>query len=122
MLVNVVVLAVTQLALPSLIAGRTPQPTLSLGPFGSWMFAPITLFTAQQTDAPSSGLASFFLLLAGIWMLLTVVPGFTVAVRRLHDSNMSGSWVLLAFLPLGPFALLMLALRHSRPEGARFDE
>ncbi|MGB4777856.1 DUF805 domain-containing protein [Microbacterium sp.] len=121
MLTNLVVLAVTQLALPALIEGRTPQPTLYLGPFGSWLFAPIQVFTTQPTDAPSSALAAFFLIFAGIWMLVTAVPGFTVAVRRLHDSNLSGWWALLVLVPLGPFILLLLALRGSRPEGTRFD-
>lgn len=121
MLVNVVVLAIAQLLIPTLISGRTPQPTLLLGPFGSWLFANIELFNWHQTDAPSSPVAAFFLLFAGLWLILTAIPGFTVAARRLHDSNLSGWWVLLALVPPGPFILLLLAARRSRPEGARFD-
>ena len=121
MLVNVVVLGVAQLLVPTLISGRTPQPTLLLGPFGSWLFANISLFYGHQTDAPSSPVAAFFLLFAGLWLIVTVIPGFTVAVRRLHDSNLSGWWALLALVPPGSFVLLLLAARRSRPEGARFD-
>ena len=121
MLVNAVVLAVAQLLVPTLISGRTPQPTLLLGPFGSWLFASIPLFNGHQTDAPSSPVAAFFLLFAGLWLIVTVIPGFTVAVRRLHDSNLSGWWALLALVPPGSFVLLLLAARRSRPEGARFD-
>ena len=121
MLVNLVVLAIAQLLVPALISGRTPQPTLLLGPFGSWLFANIELINVTQTDAPSSPVAAFSLLFAGLWLIVTIIPGFTVAVRRLHDSNLSGSWVLLALVPGGSFVLLLLATRRSRPEGARFD-
>ena len=121
MLVNVVVLATTQLLIPALLWGRTPQPTLFVGPFGSALFANVELFNLQLTDAPGSPFAAFSLLIAGLWLIVTIVPGFTVAVRRLHDSNLSGWWVLLAIVPPGPFVLILLATRRPRAEGARFD-
>lgn len=121
MLVNVVFLATTQLLVPALVSGRTPQPTLSFGPFGSAFFANIELINVYQTDAPSSPIAAFSLITAGVWLIATIVPGFTVTVRRLHDTNLSGWWVLLAFIPPGAFVLLLLATRRSRLQGARFD-
>lgn len=121
MLVNVVVLAATQLLVPALVSGRTPQPTLAVGPFGSGFLAHIELIYLHPTDAPGSSLATFSLLIAGLWMVITIVPGFTIAVRRLHDSNLSGWWVLLALVPPGAFVVLLLAIRRSRYEGARFD-
>ncbi|NJC23685.1 uncharacterized membrane protein YhaH (DUF805 family) [Arthrobacter pigmenti] len=121
MLVNVVVLATTQLLVPALISGRTPQPTLLLGPFGSGIFANIELFNWHPTEAPGSPLAAFSLLVAGLWLIVTIIPGFTIAARRLHDSNLSAWWVLLALIPPGSFVLLLLAIRRSRAEGARFD-
>ncbi len=114
MLVNVVVLGTTQLLIPALITGRTPESNLVVGPFGSWLFANVQLFSVSPAVAPSSPVVVF-------WLLLTVVPGFTVAVRRLHDSNLSGWWVMLALIPPGAFVLLLLAARRSRLEGARFD-
>ncbi|RNE66795.1 DUF805 domain-containing protein [Cryobacterium tepidiphilum] len=118
---NIVVLATTQLLVPALISGRTPQPILLFGPFGSAFFANIQLFNWEPTDAPSSPLAAFSLVIAGIWLIVTIIPGFTVAVRRLHDSNLSGWWVLLVLVPSGAFILLLLATRRPRAEGARFD-
>ena len=58
------------------------------------------------------------LLIAGLWLIVAAVPGFTVAVRRLHDSNQDGG---LAIAPPGPFILLLLAIRRPRAEGVRFD-
>ena len=45
---------------------------------------------------------NFFVIIFGILVLGVVIPGFAVAVRRLHDVNKSGWFVL---LPL-PFDLL----------------
>ncbi|SFR67731.1 Uncharacterized membrane protein YhaH, DUF805 family [Agromyces sp. CF514] len=121
MLVNVVFLGTTQLLIPTLITGRMPETNLVVGPFGSWLFANVHLFSVSQGVAPSSPAVTVFLLFALLWLIVTVIPGFTIAVRRLHDSNLSGWWALLALIPPGGFVLLLLAARSSRPEGARFD-
>lgn len=121
MLTNVVVVGVCQFLMPTVISGRTPNPTLLLGPFGSLFYAHIPIFTVPATEAPTSLPASFFLLCAGVWMLVTLIPGVTVLVRRLHDSDMSGLWAFLGVVPFGSFLLLAFALRRSRPEGVRFD-
>ena len=43
-------------------------------------------------------------------------------MRRLHDINASGLWVLLIFIPLlGHLALLVMAAFPPDPRGARFD-
>lgn len=47
--------------------------------------------------------------LAGTAGLILLIPSLTVAIRRLHDRNMSGWWLLLAFIPnLGQLALFIL--------------
>jgi len=51
----------------------------------------------------------------------TVLPGITVAMRRLHDANFSGAWVFLGFLPFGPLMLAVMLARPSRGQGERFD-
>ena len=121
MLVNVLVLAVAQIAVPMALTGHTPEATIAVGPFGSLLHAYLTVFDGTAGAAPSNPIAAFALSFAAVWMLVTVIPGFTVAVRRLHDSNLSGWWALLAVVPLGATVVLLLAMRRSRPEGARFD-
>ena len=37
--------------------------------------------------------------LSAIFMLAVLVPGFAVTVRRLHDTNRSGWWILVAVVP-----------------------
>ena len=72
MLVNVFVLAVTLLLIPALISGREAQQTLSVGPFGSWLFANIELFNSSSAEAPSSPFVAFVLLFAGLWRFVPV--------------------------------------------------
>ncbi|RSX50917.1 DUF805 domain-containing protein [Bifidobacterium callimiconis] len=42
--------------------------------------------------------------LEGIWNLAVLVPGVALAIRRMHDANRSGWWVLL------PYGLIVLAI------------
>jgi len=47
-------------------------------------------------------------LLEGIYSLAVFVPGLSVTVRRLHDTNRSGWWLLIALIPLLGWALLLV--------------
>lgn len=47
-------------------------------------------------------------LLGLIYGLAVLLPGIGVAIRRLHDTNRSGWWLLIAFIPLiGVIVLLV---------------
>ncbi|WP_333837773.1 DUF805 domain-containing protein [Novosphingobium sp.] len=47
-------------------------------------------------------------IVSGLFGLFSLVPSVTVAVRRLHDIDRSGWWLLLIFLPIiGWFTLLV---------------
>ena len=39
-------------------------------------------------------------ILFGIYSLGTFIPGLAVSVRRLHDTNRSGWWLLIGLIPL----------------------
>lgn len=50
-------------------------------------------------------------ILTGIFALGTLIPSLALSVRRLHDSDRSGWWLLLAFIPLiGQIWLLILMI------------
>jgi len=60
-------------------------------------------------------------LLSGIYALAVLIPGLAVAVRRLHDSNRTGWWVLIALIPIiGPIILIFLLIQDSTPGENRF--
>jgi uncharacterized membrane protein YhaH (DUF805 family) len=52
----------------------------------------------------------------GLAALVLLVPGLTIAIRRLHDTGHSGWWLLIGFLPLiGAIVLLVFFLQGSAP-------
>lgn len=55
-------------------------------------------------------------LLSTIYLLAVLIPGFAVGVRRLHDTNKSGWWILINIIPLiGPIVFLFFMIQDSVP-------
>jgi uncharacterized membrane protein YhaH (DUF805 family) len=55
-------------------------------------------------------------LLSGIYSLAVLIPTLAVTVRRLHDIDRSGWWILIALVPLiGVIVLLVFALLEGTP-------
>lgn len=60
-----------------------------------------------------NGLYSYGLLTA-IYGLIILVPAIALSVRRLHDTDRSGWWLLIAFIPfVGAIVLLVFALQSG---------
>jgi uncharacterized membrane protein YhaH (DUF805 family) len=56
------------------------------------------------------------------WGLATLVPQLALYWRRLHDTNRSGAWYFIGFIPfVGAIILLVLVVLPDNPAGARFD-
>ncbi len=46
-----------------------------------------------------------------VFFVLSIIPGITVAIRRLHDSDRSGAWYFLSAIPfIGALLFLILML------------
>ncbi len=55
--------------------------------------------------------------LSGIYTLGVLIPSIAVGVRRLHDTNRSGWWLLIALIPLiGAIVLIVFFVFDSNPE------
>jgi len=50
-----------------------------------------------------------------LYMLATIIPSLAVLVRRLHDINRSGLWLLISLVPFGGLVLLIFACIDSDP-------
>lgn len=62
--------------------------------------------------SPEAGMG----LLRGIYTLAVLIPGIAVSVRRLHDTERSGWWLLIALVPLiGAIVLLVFMVQDSKP-------
>lgn len=55
-----------------------------------------------------------------IFTLVTFLPGLAVSVRRLHDVNKSGWWLLIMFTGIGALLLLYWMLLPSREKKNNF--
>jgi uncharacterized membrane protein YhaH (DUF805 family) len=62
-------------------------------------------------------------MLSGLYSLAVLIPSIAVGVRRLHDTDRSGWWMLLCFLPLiGIVVLLVFFVLDGTPGSNRFGE
>lgn len=52
-----------------------------------------------------------------IYSLLVLIPSIAVAVRRLHDTDRSGWWLLLIFIPILGVIILLVFMCLSGHEG-----
>lgn len=62
-------------------------------------------------------------LLMGAYAIAMVVPYVAVSVRRLHDTNRSGWWLLISFIPIvGAIWFLVLLMLDGQAGENRFGE
>ncbi len=60
-------------------------------------------------------------LLLILYMLAVIVPGVAVSVRRLHDTDRSGWWILVSLVPfVGAIVLLIFMILDGTPGENRF--
>jgi len=58
-----------------------------------------------------------------IWELATILPNIAIAVRRLHDTDRSGWWLLLGLIPLVGAIILIIWFCGKGTDGPnRFGE
>jgi uncharacterized membrane protein YhaH (DUF805 family) len=56
-------------------------------------------------------------LLGGIYTIAVLIPSIAVGVRRLHDTNRSGWWLLIGLIPIiGAIVLIVFLASDSKPE------
>ncbi|MBR2939831.1 MAG: DUF805 domain-containing protein [Kiritimatiellae bacterium] len=59
--------------------------------------------------------------LGGLYSLAVLIPFLAVSVRRLHDTDRSGWWILVNIIPLiGAIILLVFLCSDSKPGENRF--
>jgi len=75
----------------------------------------------QVAEAPG---ALFYLacILLAIFALGSIIPAIAVEVRRLHDQDKSGWWILIALIPLGGLVLLVFMFLEGTNGPNRFGE
>ena len=79
--------------------GRATRPA-----YWWWvLFAILVSIAANLVDAAVG--TPIFTFIVGIGLIL---PGLSVAIRRLHDTNRSGWWILIGLIPVIGFIVLIV--------------
>jgi len=71
-----------------------------------WWFVLFILLAYIVLLALTSVMPDLASIAFGVFVLGTIIPQMSVAVRRLHDSDKSGWWLLINFIPFGSLVLL----------------
>ena len=90
-----------------------------------WYFVLFNLIVSLVLSAIDALLGTFSSsnvgLLGGIYGLAVLIPSIAVSVRRLHDIDRTGWWVLIGLVPvIGTIVLLVFAVSDGTPGSNRF--
>jgi uncharacterized membrane protein YhaH (DUF805 family) len=87
-----------------------------------WAFTLVNLVIYAVLFGLGAAMQSTILyVIAGVFLLASILPALAVTVRRLHDTNKSGGWFFITFVPsIGSLWLLILTLKAGTPGENRF--
>ena len=89
--------------------GRASRPAY----WWRFLFAVLVAVASNIIDAALSS----FGIVSGITGLALLLPGLSVSIRRLHDTNRSGWWILIGLIPLIGFIVLIVFYVQPSDEG-----
>lgn len=98
-----------------------------------WMFSLINfiiimalqtvMFAVGGMDPEAGGIALAIAGLLLLYALAVFIPSLAVSVRRLHDTNRSGWWLLIGLIPLiGAVVLIIFYVQDSQPGSNQYGE
>ncbi|GGL23068.1 DUF805 domain-containing protein [Caulobacter rhizosphaerae] len=88
--------------------------------FGLFLALVMVAAATGGGDGQLNVAASIFLALLGLFCLAMLIPSLAVSIRRLHDSDKSGWWLLLSFVPFGSFVVFIFTLLDGTPGENRY--
>lgn len=85
-----------------------------------WMFALFNLIIAVVLGF-IEGLLGMTAVLGTLYALAVLIPSIAVSVRRLHDTDRSGWWVLISLIPvIGTIVLLIFLVLDGNPDSNEY--
>ena len=81
--------------------GRASRPAF-------WWWLPFAILLALAVTALDGPVFEESMLLTLFVWLCLIPPSLSVAIRRLHDTDRSGWWILISFIPIIGFAVLLI--------------
>jgi uncharacterized membrane protein YhaH (DUF805 family) len=86
--------------------------------FGLFVVLALVGGFADPNSTGGGVLAGVLFVTFGIFGL--AIPSLAVSIRRLHDSDKSGAWLLLSFVPFGGVVVFIFTLLDGTPGPNRF--
>jgi uncharacterized membrane protein YhaH (DUF805 family) len=88
-----------------------------------WYWVLFVVIVAVVLQILAGIIGSLMTVIGVLFQLATILPGIAVAVRRLHDIDKTGWWLLIAFIPLiGALVLLYFCVQPGTPGPNQYDE
>jgi len=90
------------------------------------LFETITIIVLElliiiPAAAHSTAAVTLFVIIVAIAAIYLALVGLALTVRRLHDIDKSGWWVLIGLVPFGGIVLLVFSLLEGTPGPNRFE-
>lgn len=105
----------------ALFTGRASQSEFWWPVLAYWLVS-VVLGGIGQTGEVGSAINTLMSAITGIIGLALLLPMIGLAIRRLHDTDKSGWFLLVGLIPLvGWIILIVFLAAGSNPAGARFD-
>jgi uncharacterized membrane protein YhaH (DUF805 family) len=82
----------------------------------------IDFYTFDTYGKKDSFFSFVYVILLAILIILMFLQYFPLAIRRLHDLNSSGWYVLLTFAPFGQLLILWLMFKKGTPTTNKYGE
>jgi uncharacterized membrane protein YhaH (DUF805 family) len=83
-----------------------------------WWFALFNAIVAIVIAVVGAAVGARYLV--DFYFLAVLLPGLGVSIRRLHDTNRSGWWILIGLVPFGGFVLLVFYILEGTRGPNRF--
>jgi uncharacterized membrane protein YhaH (DUF805 family) len=81
-----------------------------------WYFVLFNMLVYILLSIIAGAIGKVGAILLGLYAVAAFLPGWAAAVRRLHDTNRSGWWLLISPIPgVGPIVLLVFLTQGSQP-------
>ena len=105
--------------------GRSRRLEYWMFQLGQWILAlllivPLVAVSAATDPGASTAFFDFLTLpIVLVWLAL-IIPNLAVTVRRLHDQDKSGWWILINLIPFGGLVLLVFMFIDGTPGDNQF--
>lgn len=87
-----------------------------------WLFYLANFLISLALVAIGLILHWLFTVLLVVYAIAVIVPTIAVSIRRLHDVDKSGWWLLISLIPLGQLVLLFFYIMSGSPHQNRYGD